>query len=1223
MKTVEALLSDLYQQDVQLWLEYGDGDSADNGGSNGGSNGDAISLAKLRCNAPEEVLTDELTVTLRDRKAEIIAFLHRAAKAASATAAPNIVPVDRSQPIPLSFAQQRLWFLEQLQPGTATYNIPSAVRLKGTLDLESLTASFNDLLRRHESLRTGVQLVDGQPSQVIAPADLTLDIPVIDVTEADIRDRAVTEAQTPFDIAEAPLLRVTLLKLDEQDHVMLFTMHHLVSDGWSMEVLIRELVALYRGHQSGQPANLPDLPVQYADVSVWQRQWLQGDVLDEQLDYWKQQLGGTDGGGKPDLPVLQLPTDRGRSRIQGFKAGVETFELGSEVSDRLKSFATASGATLFMALLAAFNILLHRYTGQSDIVVGSPIANRNRKEFEGLIGFFVNTLVLRTDLSGNPSFKEVLSQVRQTTWDAYDHQDLPFEKLVEALHPERDLSYNPLFQVKFRLEQPPAEKFEVPDLTLEVLKQATSTAKLDLSVDLYDTPNGIVGGFEYNQDLFNPDTIQRMVSHFCILLESIVEQPDIPVGLLPLLTPTERQQVLEDWNQTQIGYAADQCFHQVFEERVKETPEAIALLYQDDSLTYDQFNRHSNQLAHHLQSLGVGPEVKVAICIDRSFEMMIAVMAVLKAGGAYVPLDPAYPAPRLEFMMEDSQAEILLVTSDSPDLKAEGRRQKAEGQPTPNPSQEGDRTSSTPQLPNSPTPQLPKIVNLTADADAIAAHSDTNPTSSVTPANLAYQIYTSGSTGTPKGVLVPHAGLVNLTEHKIRACDVHPDSCVLQFFSLSFDASIPELVMSLGCGAKLCLAPRGSLIPGPELLALLRRHQVTHITITPSALAVLPVTELPDLKMVLVGGEAPSPDLIEQWSENRRFINAYGPTEVTVNASMVQCGNGHPISPTIAPSANKQLYVLDASLQPVPIGVLGELHIGGVGLARGYFNRPDKTADVFVPNPFVEKAEGRRQKAEPTPSPSEEGDRSVQNPKSKIQNSLALYKTGDLAAYLPDGRIKLLGRIDQQVKIRGFRIEPGEIEAVLADQETVQACVVIVREDNPGDKRLAAYVVLESDGAQVQDGKDLRRLLKTKLPEYMVPSDVVVLDQLPLTPNGKVDTEALPVPDRSSNQSADTILAPRSDTEKVLAEIFSTLLEVEPIGIQDDFFELGGHSLLATQLVAQSLDRFGIELTVADLFEAPTVIGLAERIEQHQTIQQLQAALPDELDDDDREEMEF
>ncbi|NEQ96450.1 MAG: AMP-binding protein, partial [Cyanothece sp. SIO2G6] len=674
MKTIEALLSDLYQKDVQLWLEY---DSDNEATQNGGIKEEATSQARLRCNAPEDVLTDELTDELRDRKAEIIAFLHHTTQVASTTSTiPQIVPVDRTQPIPLSFAQQRLWFLEQLQPGTATYNIPSAVRLRGALDLESLTASFNDLLRRHESLRTSIQLVDGQPTQAIAPPDLTITIPVIPATEADIRERAIAEAQTPFDIAQAPLLRVTLLQLDDQDHVMLFTMHHLVSDGWSMEVLVRELVALYRASQLGQPASLPNLPVQYADVAVWQRQWLQGDVLEQQLDYWKQQLGGVDG---QELPVLQLPTDRGRSRIQGFRAGVETFELGRELSDRLKSLATAAGATLFMTLLAAFNILLHRYTGQSDIVVGSPIANRHRKEFEGLIGFFVNTLVLRTDLSGNPSFQDVLAQVRQTTWDAYDHQDLPFEKLVEALHPERDLSYNPLFQVKFRLEQPPAEKFEVPGLTLEILKQASATAKLDLSVDLYDTPTGLVGGFEYNQDLFNPDTIRRMVNHFCVLLEGITHQPDIPIGLLPLLTPSERQQVLVDWNQTQVDYAAHQCFHQIFEERAEETPEAIALIFQDQSLTYGKLNRLSNQLAHHLQSLGVEPEVKVAICIDRSFEMIIAVLAVLKAGGAYVPLDPAYPVSRLEFMLADSDAEVLLVTKDSPDLKAEGGRQKAEG----------------------------------------------------------------------------------------------------------------------------------------------------------------------------------------------------------------------------------------------------------------------------------------------------------------------------------------------------------------------------------------------------------------------------------------------------------------------------------------------------------------------------------------------------------------
>ena len=1130
MKTVDEFLSYLYGLEVKLWL---DGD-------------------RLRCSAPEEVLTPELTGQLQGRKQEIIEFLKEATLTVDGKLEP-IEPVNRDGNIPLSFAQQRLWFLEQLQPGSFTYHIPTAVRLTGSLNIPLLEKSFNEIIDRHETLRTHFTTVNGEPVQII-DSTLNLSIPILNLEvfegkeqESEVLKLATQEAKKPFNLAKDPLLRVTLLKLNPTDHVVLLTLHHIIADGWSMEILIKELTCLYEAFSNGQTSPLPPLPIQYGDFATWQRQRLQGEKLDQQLAYWKEQLQGS-------FPVLQLPTDFVRSRIQGFRGGNQTFSLSTQLTEQLKTLAQKEGVTLFMTLLAAFKVLLYRYSGQKDIIVGSPIANRNRTEIEGLIGFFVNTLVLRTNLTGNPSFQTLLNQVQKVTWGAYDHQDLPFEKLVEELHPERDLSYNPLFQVKFRLENAPTDSYSLPNLTLSSLKQANSTAKLDLSLDMYETANGLVGGFEYNQDLFAPETIERMVGHFCTLLESIVDNPTKPISELSILMETEKQAILYDWNNTNIDYDENSCFHQLFEAQVEKNPHAVALIFENQLLTYQELNQKSNQLAHYLQKLGVQPEVKVGICVERSPEMIIALLAIFKAGGAYLPLDPAYPQERLAFMVSDAELSVLLTTETLAET-----------------------------LPQTET----QIVCFDRDLETINQESKDNPLSNVTPQNLAYLIYTSGSTGTPKGVLISHGGLVNLTEDKIRVCKVSANSCILQFFSFSFDASIPEIIMALASGAKLCLAKLETLIPGPALLNLLQEQKITHITITPSALANLTFTELPDLEMVLVGGEAPSPDLIENWSRDRLFINAYGPTEVTVNASMVPCGNGHPTLPTILPSTNKQLYILDSHLQPVPVGVLGELHIGGVGLARGYLKRPDKTADVFVPNPF-----------------------------SAIPGS-RLYKTGDLACYLPDGRIKLLGRLDNQLKIRGFRLETGEIETLLQQNTKIKANVVIGREDTSGDKRLVAYYVSESDPIPV--ASELRQFLREKLPEYAIPSAFIPLDSFPLTPNGKIDTKSLPAPDQA--RSTGEWIAPRTATEESVAKIFAQVLEIEKVGINDDFFELGGHSLLATRLIAQLLEMSPVEITIIDLFEAPTVAGLAERIDGKQLRDRLQTV--EEEVTEEREEIEI
>jgi amino acid adenylation domain-containing protein len=1135
MKTIEEFLSHLYSLDVQLWVEDG----------------------RVRCNAPEDVLTDTLYTELRERKAEIIKFLHQAEIAANAFNQ-RIQPANRDGIIPLSFAQQRLWFLEQLQSGSATYNIPTGMRLKGKLNVPVLLLSINEIIRRHEVLRTQFPTVDGNCLPAIK-SNITLPFEEVDLQalnpieqDEEVRSLFLKQAHQPFDLANDVLLRVKLLHLGVDEYVVLFTMHHIVFDGWSMDVLVRELTTLYSAFINNQPSPLPELPIQYIDFAIWQRQWLQGKVLETQLAYWRQKLSGV-------LPVLQLPTDYPRGRVQTFGGAIESFSLPLELSQSITSLANNAGVTPFIILLTAYKVLLHRYTGQTDLLVGTPVANRHRREIEGLIGFFVNTLVLRSDLRNNPSFRELLQQVRETTWEAYDRQDIPFEKLVEVLQPERDLSFNPLFQVKFRLENASTEELNLPELTLQPLQRTDASAKLDLSLDMYETSTGFVGAFEYNRGLFAKETIARMVEHFQTLLAGIVRNPDQRISELPLLTASETQKILVDWNQTQVEFQSSKTFHQLFEAQVEKTPNAIALIFEDQQITYQKLNQKSNQLAHYLIEKGVKPEVIVGICVERSPLMIIGLLGILKAGGAYLPLDPNYPPERLAYMLADSQIPILLTEEI---LNSGGLGS----------------------------------VYLDKDWETISQYSIENPPCQVKPENLAYLIYTSGSTGTPKGVLVPHIGLTNLTEHKIDVCDVHPGDCVLQFFSFSFDASIPEIIMALASGAKLLLAKSESLLPGAGLLQLLQDNEVTHITITPSALSQVPTGDLPKLRMVLVGGEAPSPELISRWSEGRRFINAYGPTEVTVNASMVLCGNGHPLLPTIRPSANKQLYILDNYLQPVPIGVIGELYIGGVGVARGYLNRPDLTAERFIPNPYS-----------PLPTPHS----LLPNPQ--------LYKTGDLACYLPDGRIKLLGRIDNQVKIRGFRIEPQEVEMVLMQHPDIRAGVVIVREDTPGEKRLVAYVVTDSSVST----SELRRFMREKLPEYLVPTAFVLLEALPLTNNGKLDTRSLPAPEEVRINAE--FIAPRTDIEFKLASIYTQVLNLEQVSIDADFFELGGHSLLATQLIAQALQVFKVELTVIDLFDAPTVAGLAERILQRQLTSKITTKVTANSGDteEEREEIEI
>ena len=967
MKSIETFLSDLANQDIKLWM---DGD-------------------RLRCNAPQGLLTPEIQTELKNRKAEIIHFLNQLGSEEQINPR-TILPIPRDGQLPLSFAQSRLWFLYQLEGATGTYNMTGALSLSGPLQVEALKQALRTIIQRHESLRNSFQTVDGVPVQVIDPHPVW-ELTMVNLAgkETEAEKLAYRESQTPFDLTKSPLLRVTLLKLQPEKHILLINMHHIISDGWSIGVFIRELSHLYGAFVAGKEATLPTLPIQYADFAVWQRQWLQGKVLGTQLEYWKQQLADAP-------PLLELPTDRPRPAIQTFQGKTERFWLDSKLTQELKALSQQSGCTLFMTLLAAFAVVLSRYSGQTDIVIGSAIANRNRREIEGLIGFFVNTLALRLDLSEKPSFATFLKQVQTVTQDAYEHQDLPFEMLVEELQLERKLDRNPLVQVGFILQNAANEAWKLPGLTIEEMSWELDSARLDLEVHLSEVNDGLTGLCCYNIDLFDGSMIARLLEHFQNLLRAIIVNPQESVSLLPLLSKQEQKQLLVDWNQTQADYPKDTCIHQLFEAQVERTPDAIAVVFEEQSLTYTELNHRANQLAYYLRTLGVGAEVLVGISLERSLEMIIGLLAILKAGGAYLPLAPDYPIERLQFMLEDSQVSFLIT-----------------------------QRSLLAVLP----PSQANVICLDEIEEQVSQYPQDNLQSELTSSNLANVIYTSGSTGKPKGVMVEHRGLVNLASSQIQSFAVNHNSRVLQFASFSFDACISEILMTFGSGATLYLAQKDALLPGQPLIERLVKNGITHVTLPPSALVVLPKESLPNLQTLIVAGEACPLDLVKQWSVGRNFFNAYGPTETSVCASIGQC-RPEDLKVTIGKAiANVQIYILDSHLQPVPVGVSGELYIGGVGVARGYLNRPELTQEKFIANPFSNDPGSR------------------------------LYKTGDLARYLPDGNVEFLGRIDNQVKIRGFRIETGEIEAVLSQHFLLAENVVVAREDNTGDKRLVAYLV--------------------------------------------------------------------------------------------------------------------------------------------------------------------
>ncbi|WP_309733228.1 amino acid adenylation domain-containing protein [Chamaesiphon sp. OTE_75_metabat_556] len=1115
MKTLE-FLGYLNSLDIKLWLAED----------------------KLRYQAPKGAMTPEIKQEIGTRKPDIIALL-AGAKVATNSLELVISPAARTADLPLSFAQQRLWFVNQISPDSPAYNLLEALRLDGSPNLVALEQSLSELLRRHEILRTTFPIVDGRPIQLIVPpTSVTLPIHnfqdlTIEVQTDRLRQMAIAQAAQPFDLAVGPLIQFTMLKLSDRQYVLLLKMHHIIYDGWSLSIFFRELSQLYAAFAQGLPSPLTELPIQYADFAVWQRQWLTGVVLDRQLNYWQQQLAGVP-------PTLELPTDRPRSPIQTFAGGAECFQLDLDLTHRLKQLSQDSAATLFMTLLAAFLVLISRYTGQTDIVVGTPIANRNNAAIEQLMGFFANTLALRGNLAGNPSFRDLLAQVRQTTLSAYAHQDLPFEMLVEKLQPDRDLSRNPLVQVMFSLQNAPQSAADLSGLTIQSLPLPLDiTVRFDLEVNYWETAAGLEGVWAYNTDLFEPTTIKRIGAHFHTLVNAIVANPELPIAKLPLLSPAQFHQLAIEWNDTQTNYPDDKCIHQLFEEQVERSPAAVAVIFESQQLTYQELNTRANQLAHHLISLDVGADVLVGICVERSIDTIVGLLGILKAGGAYVPLDPEYPAERLQFMLDDARISVLLTQQ---------------------------------RLIHKLPADRAQLICLDTDWQSIARSIPTNPLAKVGATNLAYAIYTSGSTGQPKGVEITHRG-VNRLVMGVDYVRLDASQRLLQLAPIAFDAATFEIWGALLHGARCILFP-GTMPTAKTLSDEIHKHGITTLWLTAALFNSIVDNDsqaLSGIQQLLIGGEALSVAHVRRALHSlpsTQIINGYGPTESTTFACCYPIP--HQLKPEIAsipigrPIANTQVYILDRYLQPVAVGMPGELHIGGDGLARGYLNRAELTQQQFIPNPVSS------------------------NPNSR------LYKTGDLARYLPDGNIEYLGRIDNQVKIRGFRIELGEIEAVLSQHPDVQTACVIAREDIPGEKQLVAYFVPQSGTTPTATG--IRQFLVDKLPGYMVPKAFSILPSLPLTPNGKVDRRALTAP--TYNLDANTFVEPRNQLELQLVQIWSHILKVDKVGVTDNFFDLGGHSLLAPYLMAEIKQQFTKDLPIVALFQNPTIEQLAIILQQ-------------------------
>jgi amino acid adenylation domain-containing protein len=1117
--STKELLSHLRSIGVRLWVE--------------GEN--------LRLNAPKGALSAPLKEELSARKGEILGVLQAAAQAEEGT---EIQPVPRDGELLASVAQQRLWFLDRLAPGTPVYNIAAASRIP-RLDESAFSKAFDALIERHEVLRTSFEATEDAPRLVIHPPT-TGNLEIIDLatTPPEERDTLIgslveERAQRGFDLSEAPLVRATLIQVNPQESVLVWCVHHIVADGWSLEIITRDLVVLYTGFQSGQPSPLPELPLQFADFAAWQRERVDSPAVQGQLAYWTNQLGGR-------LPVMELPTDRPRPPIQTMAGARTRLEVPRALADRLKALSHEEGVTLFMTLLAAFKVFLFRYTGESDVVVGTPTAGRDHPKLENLVGFFVNNLVLRTNLQGTPTFRELLQRVRRVVLDAHANQEVPFDQLVEVLRPERSMAHPPLFQVMFNSPTAP-QKNDGRAGGAEEVEFQVGTARFDLTVEVYDhtgskptedgpepDEKGLTFFFEYNTDLFDRESVADFQTSYRRLLEELVAGIDHPISLLPLLEEEERTRTLEDWNQTGAEYPKDRCFHQLFEDRATEDRSRVAVRAGEESLTYGELDQRAGELAAHLQQMGVGPGSLVGVCVDRTLAMPVSVLAVMKAGGAYVPLDPTYPSDRLQFMMEDSKAEVLLTQSHLREIVPAGNARTVLID-----REEWAQDGGTPIL---------NPVEMTSD-------------------DLVYVIYTSGSTGKPKGVQIPHRALVNFLTSMAREPGMGREDRLLAVTTLSFDISGLELYLPLMLGAEVIIASRAKSLDPMQLADLIESSGATVVQATPATWRLLLKSGWggsPGLRM-LCGGEALERELAGQLLPmGAELWNLYGPTEATIWSSLLRVEEGTTSPVSIGrPIANTEMYILDEHGNPVPVGVAGELFIGGDGLARGYLNRPELTAERFIDHPFA-PGSGRR-----------------------------VYRTGDGARFRRDGTIEFLGRLDTQVKVRGFRIELGEIESNLNGHSAIAESAVTVREDIPGDQRLVAYLVRSGDDEVASE--ELQAHLKTSLPDYMIPSSFVVLPSLPLTPNGKVDRRALPAPD-GSGAGRRAFEAPETETERTIAQVWQDILRVEQVGLKDNFFDLGGHSLLAVRVQSLLADRLENPPSLIDLFQYPTVTALAQHV---------------------------
>ncbi|MFN6395714.1 MAG: amino acid adenylation domain-containing protein [Aphanizomenon sp.] len=1071
----------------------------------------------------------------------------------------TILPRPNSEPAPLSFGQEQLWFLSQIQDNT-TYNLPLALQISGSLNISVLEQVITEIVRRHEILRTNFQQIEGKNLQVIRP-EINISLQVINLDQITAKQQLQNvqqlinqETDKIFNLSEDDLFQSTLYQLNQNSYILLLNMHHIISDGWSIGILLQELSTLYGAYLAGNKSPLPDLQIQYADYAIWQKEKFTSEIREKQLNYWKQQLA--------DIPpLLELPTDKPRPPIQSFRGGIWEFSINSNLSQKIRTLTQQSDATLFMIMLAAFVILLYRCSGQDDILIGSPMAGRNRQEIQSLIGYFVNTVVLRTKLTGNPNFREILNQVRQVATDAHNYQDIPYNQVVEVLNPQRNLSYNPVFQILFDLQHSLTDKLQLPGLTLQPFLGEHSTSKFDLSLIIEDRGTELIGAWEYSSDLFTQEAISRITENFQTLLNGIVNNPETPINQLPIISAFEQQQILEKWNNTQQDYPESFCIHELLTQQVIKTPDAIAVKFGNQQLTYTQLNQKANQLANYLQNCGVTSEVLVGLYLERSLDILIAILAILKAGGAYLPLDPKYPQTRLTDILNDSQVSIILT-------------------------QEKLLTSLSSPLPRGETPLTPyqgKIILLDTDSTIISQQNIETPISAIKPDNLAYVIYTSGSTGKPKGVMITHQNIVNHATSIIDKYQINSHDRILQFTTFIFDVAAEEIFPAWLSGATLIICPQEMVTNLIEFSQFLAQESLTVVNLpTPYwqewVLEIdRKISQIPDsLRLVITGSDQVLPEKLALWQklvtekrQNIQWINAYGLTETTITSTVYQLPVNYQLNTTHSvpigrPIANTEIYILDQNLQPVPIGIPGELHIGGAGLARGYLNRKQLTNEKFISNPISSSKSSR------------------------------LYKTGDLARYLPDGNIEFLGRIDYQVKIRGFRIELGEIEAVLAQHPLVKSSAVIVREIQPGNKQLVAYVVTE-DHSNIQ--QDLRSFLKQNLPDYMLPAFFVRLAELPLTPTGKINRRALSALMLELNHETDYIL-PRNPLEQKLAEIWCQVLGLEKVSVEENFFNLGGHSLATIQIISRIRETLKIDLPLQYLFTEPTIAGLTKIINQ-------------------------